>query len=190
MDEDVVTIVSGLPRSGTSMMMRMLEAGGMPVLTDAIRGADEDNPEGYYEFERVKQIETDQAWLEDAKGKVVKMVAALLKHLPRDYAYRIVFMRRDIEEVLASQRQMLIRRGERTDRISDEQMAELFRRHVSQIEAWIAEQTNVQAAYVEYGEVLANPVAEARRINRFLGNALDVEQMAGVVDPSLYRQRR
>jgi hypothetical protein len=190
MDQDIVTIVSGLPRSGTSMMMRMLEAGGMPVLTDAIREADEDNPEGYYEFEQVKQIETDKAWLEEAKGKAVKMVAALLKHLPPEYGYRIVFMRRNIEEVLASQRQMLIRRGELTDRISDERMAELFRKHVAQIEAWIAGQANLKTAYVDYGEVLANPVEEARRINRFLGNRLDVERMAGVVDPSLYRQRR
>ncbi len=190
MDRDVVTIVSGLPRSGTSMMMRMLEAGGMPVLTDAIREADEDNPEGYYEFERVKQIETDKAWLEEAKGKVVKMVAALLKHLPSDYDYRIVFMRRNIEEVLASQRRMLIRRGEPTDTISDERMTELFRKHVAQIEAWLARQTNMEVAYVDYGEVLAHPVEQSRQINRFLGNALDVEQMVEMVDPSLYRQRR
>jgi hypothetical protein len=190
MDQDVVTIVSGLPRSGTSMMMRMLEAGGMPVLTDSIREADEDNPEGYYEFERVKQIETDRAWLEEAHGKVVKMVAALLKHLPADCRYRIVFMRRNIEEVLASQRQMLIRRGEATDATSDERMAELFGKHVAQIEAWLAGQTNMEVAYVEYGEVLAHPVEAAGRVNRFLGGRLDVEQMAGVVDPSLYRQRR
>jgi hypothetical protein len=170
--------------------MRMLEAGGMSVLTDSIREADEDNPKGYYEFERVKQIETDKAWLQDARGKVVKMVAALLKHLPPDYGYRIVFMRRNIEEVLASQRQMLIRRGEATDRISDERMAELFRRHVAQIETWIAGQRNVSAVLVDYSEILANPVEEARRINRFLGNRLDAERMAAVVDPSLYRQRR
>lgn len=190
MDQDLVTVVSGLPRSGTSMMMRMLEAGGMPVLTDAIRESDEDNPKGYYEFERVKQIETDQAWLEEAKGKVVKMVAALLKHLPPDYRYRIVFMRRNIEEVLASQRRMLIRRGEPTDTVSDERMADLFRKHVAQIEAWLAEQTNMEIGYVDYGEVLAHPVTQARQINRFLGNRLDVERMAEVVDPNLYRQRR
>ncbi|HFD38992.1 MAG TPA: sulfotransferase family protein, partial [Anaerolineae bacterium] len=96
-----ITIVSGLPRSGTSMMMKMLEAGGLPVLTDQIRAADEDNPKGYYEFERVKQIEHDQEWLPDAQGKAVKMIAALLKHLPPDYEYKIVFMQRDMQEVLA-----------------------------------------------------------------------------------------
>jgi hypothetical protein len=188
-DLEIVTIVSGLPRSGTSMMMKMLEAGGMEVLTDHIRTADDDNPKGYYEFERVKQIEHDKAWLEDAKGKVVKMIAALLKHLPADYQYRIVFVRRKIEEVLASQRQMLIRRGEPTDAISDDRMAELFRKHVERVEAWIAEQPNIQVLYVDHRQVLENPEEQAQHVNHFLGDALDAERMAGVVDRTLYRQR-
>ena len=94
MDRDVVTIVSGLPRSGTSMMMKMLEAGGIELLIDRVRVADADNPKGYYEFERVKQIETDQAWLPEAQGKAVKMISALLRHLPADCRYRIIFMER------------------------------------------------------------------------------------------------
>ena len=130
MDQQIITIVSGLPRSGTSMMMKMLEAGGMQVLTDHIRTADEDNPKGYYEFERVKQIEHDQAWLPDAQGKVVKMISALLKHLPSSYTYKVIFMRRNIDEILASQKQMLIRRGEPTDVVSDEKLTELFDRHI------------------------------------------------------------
>ncbi len=182
MDKDVITIVSGLPRSGTSMMMKMLEAGGMPVLTDNIRTADEDNPKGYYEFERVKQIERDQEWLEEAKGKAVKMVGALLKHLPPSYDYRVVFMRRQIEEVLASQRKMLIRRGEATDAISDERLAELFRKHVAQIEAWVEGQPNIKVLYVDYGQVLEQPTGQAHHINRFLGSQLAEEEMAGVVD--------
>lgn len=189
MDQDTIVVVSGLPRSGTSMMMKMLEAGGMPVLTDYIRTADEDNPKGYYEFERVKQIEQDQDWLPDAQGKVVKMIAALVKHLPAEYAYKVVFMRRGIEEILASQRQMLIRRGEPTDTISDERMGELFRRHVVQIEAWLAEQPNMDVIYVEYGSILDEPLKQANRLNDFLDGALDVTKMAEVVDPSLYRQR-
>ena len=104
MNREAITVVSGLPRSGTSMMMGMLEAGGMELLTDGIRTADQDNPKGYYEYERVKQIEHDQAWLVDARGKAVKMIAALLRHLPPEHDYRIVFMRRDVGEVLASQR--------------------------------------------------------------------------------------
>jgi len=190
MDEEKITVVSGLPRSGTSMMMKMLEAGGIPVLTDRLRLADEDNPQGYYELERVKQLEHDKAWLEEAQGKVVKVIAALLKHLPPDYAYQIVFMRRGIDEVLASQRQMLVRRGEPTDTLTDERMGELFRRHVAQVRTWITEQPNIQVLEVDYSEVLANPLGEAGRINQFLGSMLDVESMAEVVNPDLYRQRR
>lgn len=187
--ESTITIVSGLPRSGTSMMMKMLEAGGLPVLTDRIRTADEDNPQGYYEFERVKQIETDRSWLPEAQGKVVKMIAALLKHLPAGYNYKVIFMQRDIGEVLASQRQMLIRRGQATDTVPDDKMAELFGKHVQQVKAWLAEQPNIAVLYVSYGDTLANPLDQARRINQFLGGMLDEEAMAGAVDPSLYRQR-
>jgi hypothetical protein len=161
----------------------------MEVLVDHIRTADEDNPKGYYEFERVKQIEHDQDWLEDAKGKVVKMVAALLRHLPPTYGYKVIFMERNIQEVLASQRKMLIRRGEPTDTIPDERLAELFSRHVAQIEAWIDGQPNVDVIYVDYGQVLETPLEQARKVDRFLGGGLAVDSMAGVVDPSLYRQR-
>jgi hypothetical protein len=188
-DRQPVIIVSGLPRSGTSMMMRMLEAGGLQVLTDEIRAADEDNPEGYYEFEAVKQIEHDQTWLPEARGKAVKMVAALLKHLPPNYAYQVIFMQRRMEEILASQRRMLVRRGEPTDTVSDERLAVLFQRHLQQVEAWISEQPNIDALYVEYNRVLQDPIEHAQQINRFLGGALDAEQMARVVDPTLYRQR-
>jgi hypothetical protein len=172
------------------MMMKMLEAGGMQVLTDNIRTADADNPKGYYEFERVKQIEHEKAWLEDARGKVVKMIGALLKHLPQEYDYKVVFMRRDIEEVLASQRQMLIRRGEPTDTIDDERMAELFGKHVARIEEWIAAQPNMECRYVEYRNTLEQPQEEAERVNHFLGDGLNVEAMTAVVDPDLYRQRK
>lgn len=189
MKQEAIVVVSGLPRSGTSMMMKMLEAGGLPVLTDQIRTADEDNPKGYYEFERVKQIEHDKGWLPDAHGKAVKMIAALLRHLPEDHAYKVVFMRRDIEEVLASQQQMLIRRGEPTDAVPDDRMAELFRRHVVRVEAWMAQQPNVDVVFVEYCSVLDEPLEQADRVNDFLDGALDVDRMARVVDPSLYRQR-
>jgi len=190
MSDDFVTIVTGLPRSGTSMMMKMLESGGMPVLVDHIRTADEDNPKGYYEFERVKQIETDQAWLADAGGKAVKMVAALLKHLPTNYRYRIVFMQRNISEVLASQREMLRRRGEPADDLSDEKMAGMFAKHVEKIQAWLAQQHNMDVLYVHYGDVIAHAAEQARRINEFLGGTLDVARMQETVDAQLYRQRQ
>ncbi|MFN2186304.1 MAG: sulfotransferase [Anaerolineae bacterium] len=190
MDRQVITIVSGLPRSGTSMMMKMLEAGGMPLLTDGIRTPDEDNPKGYYEFERVKQIEHDRAWLEDARGKAVKMIAALLKHLPPQYQYEVIFMKRNVAEVLASQRRMLDRRGEAADTVPDERMAELFEKHVEQVEDWLAKQLNIAVLYVDHGDVLQDPRGEAQRISDFLSCTLHPQDMAAVVDRSLYRQRQ
>ena len=190
-EDQTITIVSGLPRSGTSMMMKMLEAGGIPPLTDKIRTPDEDNPKGYYEFERVKKLDKgDTAWLPEAQGKAVKVISALLKHLPDGYTYRVLFMRRKLEEVLASQKQMLIRRGEPTDRVSDEELAAMFRKHLRHIEAWAQARPNVHWLDVSYNDLLANPRPEITRINRFLGGGLDEQKMAVVVDPTLYRQRR
>jgi len=190
MNRESITIVSGLPRSGTSMMMGMLEAGGMSILTDNIRGADEDNPRGYYEYERVKQIEHDKSWLEDARGKAVKMVSALLQYLPPGYGYKVIFMQRKMEEILASQRQMLIRRGEPVDSVSDEKMAAIFRKHIEQVERWLEKQPNIEVIYVSYNHVLENPLEPAQRVNQFLDNALNVENMVSVVDERLHRQRR
>jgi argonaute-like protein implicated in RNA metabolism and viral defense len=186
-----VIIVSGLPRSGTSMMMKMLEAGGIAPLTDEIRTADKDNPKGYYEFERVKKLdEGDAAWLDQASGKVVKVISALLKHLPPGYAYKVIFMQRRMEEILASQRQMLIRRGEPADSISDEKMTGLFSKHLAQVQAWIAEQPNIDVLYVSYNEILENPTGNVEKINQFLGNTLNQEKMISVIDEGLYRQRK
>jgi hypothetical protein len=190
MAQDFVTLVSGLPRSGTSMMMKMLETGGMQVLADHVRTADEDNPEGYYEFERVKKIEHDQAWLDDARGKVVKMISALLRYLPPAYHYKVVFMRRSLQEVLASQRQMLIRRGKPTDTTSDAKMAELFTNHLRRVEAWLAEQPNLEVLYVSYNELVADPEPHCADVARFLGLPLDPKRMASVASGALYRQRR
>ena len=185
-----IIIVSGLPRSGTSMMMKMLEAGGIPPLTDKIREADKDNPKGYYEFERVKQLDKgDIAWLADTQGKVVKVISALLKHLPADYEYRIIFMRRNMPEILASQRKMLIRRGENADDMDDGQMAALFEKHLQNTIRWIDSQPNVAVLYVHYSDMLTNPIPQIKRVNEFLGSRLDETAMAGVVDPALYRNR-
>jgi hypothetical protein len=171
------------------MMMRMLEAGGLPALVDGVREPDEDNPLGYYEFERVKKVKQDQGWLDDARGKVVKMVSTLLTDLPPRYAYRVVFMRRRIEEVLASQRRMLLRNGKPWSEAEDERMARLYQAHLRQIEAWIARQRHLSALYVHYNELLAGPREHAERVNAFLDGALDVPRMVSVVDRGLYRQR-
>ena len=189
MDQDTVIIVSGLPRSGTSMMMRMLEAGGMAVLIDRIRGADEDNPQGYYEFERVKQLEHDKGWLPEAKGKAVKMISALLKYLPNDYQYKVIFMQRKMGEILSSQKQMLLRRGEATDAVSDDKMAEVFQKHLAQTQSWLNQQPNVQVLFIDYDETVRNPLTQAQRVSQWLGSFLDVWEMAAAVDPKLHRQR-
>jgi hypothetical protein len=189
--DQTIVVVSGLPRSGTSMMMKMLEAGGLPPLTDNLRTADEDNPKGYYEFERVKQLpKGDVAWLPDARGKAVKAIAALLPHLPPDYTYKVIFMRRAMPEVLASQKQMLIRRGEDPNKVSDADLTRLFEKHLAQVDAFIRAQPNIARLDADYNRLLQDPAPLARAINDFLGGALDVEKMIAVVDPALYRQRK
>lgn len=186
-----IVVVSGLPRSGTSMMMKMLEAGGVPPLTDNIRTADADNPKGYYEFERVKKLSSgDVAWLNDAQGKAVKIIATLLIHLPAIHHYRIIFMRRTMPEILASQRKMLIHQGQDPDKISDARMVELFEKHLAQINSWIERQPNVNRLDVDYNLLMENPGPHLELVNRFLDNRLNVEAMIQTLDPNLYRQRR
>lgn len=185
-----ITVVSGLPRTGTSMMMQILEAGGLPPLTDNIREANVDNPKGYYEFERVKKLpKGDDAWLIQAQGKVVKIIATLLVYLPNTYTYRVVFMQRAIPEILASQRAMLLRRGEDPNKTSDEELAQLFEKHLAQVNGWINNQPNIKRININYNQVVENPRAPLGQVNRFLDNQLDVEKMVQVVDSSLYRQR-
>lgn len=185
-----ITVVSGLPRSGTSMVMKLLEAGGLAPLTDEIRQADTDNPKGYYEFERVKKLETDQSWLPQAKGKAVKIISMLLRYLPPDYAYKVIFIRRHIPEVLASQKQMLIRRGEPADKVSDEEMARIYESHLRQTETWLSARPAFDVLYISHRDIIGNPAGSCKKINKFLGGGLDVKQMTGVVDKTLYRQRR
>ncbi len=185
-----IIVVSGLPRSGTSMMMKMLEAGGLHVFVDNLRAPDPDNPEGYYEYERVKKLDKgDTAWVGQAQGQVVKVISALLEHLPPEYTYQALFMQRDIHEVLASQKKMLQRRGEAVDKVSDEEMAALFAKHVAKTAAWLHAQPNFQTLWVDYNQLLADPQPQIQAVNRFLGGALDEAKMADVVNPDLYRNR-
>ena len=185
-----VVIVSGLPRSGTSMMMKVLEAGGLPVLIDGLRAADPDNPEGYYELERVKELDKgDTAWVAEAQGKGVKVISALLEFLPPDYQYRVIFMHRNIEEVLNSQRKMLARRGENVDAVNDAVMAELFAKHLVKVKAWLRDQPNFSVLDVDYNAMLKDPDPYIRVINQFIDDALDEQAMAKMVNPDLYRNR-
>jgi hypothetical protein len=159
-----ITIVSGLPRSGTSMMMKMLEAGGVPLLVDHQRTPDDDNPAGYYEFERVKKLgQGDFDWLADAQGKAVKVIAALSTHLPSAYTYKIIFMRREMSEILASQRKMLLNRGADPNKIDDAEITQLFERHLSKVIAWIDQQPNMRKIDVSYNLLFKKPRPQVER---------------------------
>jgi len=185
-------LVSGLPRSGTSMLMQMLEKGGMPIVTDKIRTADEDNPRGYHEFERIKEIDkaTDKSWLRNYRGQVIKTISFLLQYLPLDLNYQVIFMRRDIEEVLRSQNKMLERNGAKDPLVPDEKMRPNYEFHLKKVFYCLDHIPNFQALYLDYPEVVANPLAEAKRLNAFLGGRLDVDAMASAVDTGLYRNRQ
>jgi len=190
MAEEFITIVSGLPRSGTSMMMQMLEAGGMPVLVDSVRQTDEDNPRGYYEFEPVKKTADDPSWLDRAAGKAVKMVYRLLYDLPKDHTYRVVLMQRDLGEVVASQERMLARQAGGGDGLAPARAAELFRSELRRFELWAARQPHLAVFTVNYADAIADARREAGRVAAFLGGGLDAAAMAAAVDPALYRNRR
>ena len=185
----VITIVSGLPRSGTSMMMKVLEAGGMEIYTDNLRAPDEDNPKGYFELEQVKALKDgDDAWVKDAAGKVVKVISSILEYLPSTYKYKIVFMRREIAEILASQKQMLIRRGEPSEG-DDQKMAEMFQEHLKRVRVWLANQSNMEVIYVDYNALMAVPAPEIKAVAEFLGLTAHLEAMLAVPDKKLYRQK-
>ncbi len=185
-----VVVVSGLPRSGTSMTMKMLHAGGMPLVTDHAREADEDNPKGYFEDERVKDLAdmVEKGWLRNARGHVIKVVSSLLQYLPADNFYRVVFMRRNLHEVLASQAKMLDRRGESSD-TDDAEMLEMYENHLEKVEFQLRFRDHFETLYVNYTDVLADPEQQAARINQFLGGGLDERKMVEAVDPNLYRNR-
>jgi hypothetical protein len=185
-----IVVVSGLPRSGTSMLMKMLEAGGLALVTDGQRTADESNPKGYFEDERVKNLaqDPDKRWLGDARGKAVKIISYLLKELPRQHNYRVVFLRRDLREVLASQSKMLALQGQPDD-TPDERMMELFENDLWRARYLLKHGRHFEALEVRYAEVVARPEEEARRIAAFVGQGLDVPAMVRAVDASLYRNR-
>lgn len=188
--EKFLTIVSGLPRSGTSMMMRMLETGGIPALIDNVRKADEDNPRGYYEFEAVKQTRKDPSWLKNADGRVVKMVYRLLYDLPPDHQYRVVFMRRKLEEVIASQNVMLARQAKPGGSLSDDKLMAVFKTELESVYRWIEKQPNFRILFIDYNEVLQDAAPAVEALYRFLGAKLNTAAMMKVVEPELYRQRR
>ena len=173
------------------MMMGMLAAGGLPLVTDGTRVADEDNPKGYYELARVRDLDkaTDCSWLADASGKGLKVISFLLQHLPDAYDYKIIFMERSLLEILASQKKMLERRGQEPGETGDGEMAKLFEAHLQKVQFQLASQPSCDVLYVEHRETLNAPDKVAAEISTFLGHRLNVEAMAQVVDNLLYRNR-
>ena len=186
-----VYVVSGLPRSGTSMMMRMFEAGGIQPFTDAERSPDIDNPEGYFEFERVKHLETDpdRSWVRQARGQALKVISFLLRHLPDDNAYRIVYMRRHLDEVLQSQDKMLDRLGNAAPGGDLEAMKEAYRNDIVAARLHARKHPNMEWIEIHYAATIADPAATASAVNAFLGGHLDEAAMAAAVNGDLYRNR-
>ena len=171
------------------MAMQMLQAGGVPVLTDSVRAADDDNPRGYLELEAVKRLRGDRAWLDRAGGHAVKIIHMLMPDLPDDRPYRVVFMHRPMAEVLRSQGIMLERSGRQGASLPPERLAHMFESQLTQVRAWLAARSCFQVLDVQYAEAMTRPLEQARRVQSFLGLPLDVEAMAAAVDPSLHRNR-
>ncbi|MDF1518901.1 MAG: hypothetical protein RQ728_00575 [Brevefilum sp.] len=186
-----ITVVSGLPRSGTSMMMSALRAGGMPLLIDGIREADANNPKGYFEYERVKKLPVgDTEWLESAEGKAVKIISALLEYLPDAFDYRVIFMEREIDEILKSQKRMLASRGTKQGvSVPDEDMRRYFQAHLEEVQSLLLAREWLKVMPISYNEILQNLVSEFQRVAAFLDGRVDPALMSGVIDPALYREK-
>lgn len=186
----MITVVSGLPRTGTSMMMQILHKGGMDVLTDNLRKPDDNNQKGYYELEKVKYLEKDNSWMHEAENKAVKIIAQLLFFLPSQYEYQIVFMEREIKEVMASQEKMLKNLG-REDAldVDADKLANMFSQQIVKVKQWLSEQSNIRTLFVPFSGLFENPDEQMNRIGKFLNQDLDLEAMRNVIKPSLYRSR-
>lgn len=185
-----IIVVSGLPRSGTSLMMQMLQAAGIPLLTDGERPADASNPRGYYEYAPVKRLAAAPPdWLPAARGHAVKVVSPLLHHLPAGEQYRVIFMERDLGEIYRSQRRMMAREADLTTDDFARWQADNSR-HLLTVHAWLRDQAHIATLTVTHQDSIHRPLATARRVCDFLGGSLDPARMAAAVDPTLYRERR
>lgn len=186
-----IVVVSGLPRSGTSMMMQMVEAAGIEIGQDGIRTPDDDNPKGYYELEKIKELDKggDKTWLRAYKGKAVKAISFLLRDLPDDVNYKVLFMVRDLDEILASQNKMLVHRGEDGGGAADDRMKQHYEKHLRQVRYLLEHAPNFEVLYVGHRDVVENPAEKAAEVARFLGGNRPVEKMTAAVNRKLYRNR-
>jgi len=188
MDESII-VVSGLPRSGTSMVMKMLAAGGVDVVTDNIRKPDYDNPKGYFEYQKVKNLKNDSIWLKDMRGRAIKIISHLLYYLPLTLRYKIIFIERNMQEILDSQRKMYQRLQKQSDNIEDSVLVEKFNLHLQKIHDWIKIKNDIDCLHVHYSDILDDALRQSQTIQAFLNLPFDVEAMSKVVDLSLYRNR-
>jgi hypothetical protein len=185
----VITIVSGIPRSGTSLMMQMLAAGGVPILSDGERQPDVDNPRGYYEWERIKQLPQQPDCIHEAEGKAVKVISQLLMALPQGRHYEVIFMERPLPEVVASQAEMIRRRGTTGAALGSSALIAGLRAHLNQVNAWLKTRSDISVLRVSHHDVLQNAMRASEAVQQFLNRPLRVDAMAQQVDASLYRQR-
>ncbi|WP_347374167.1 alkaline phosphatase family protein [Aequorivita sp. Q41] len=183
--KDQIVLVSGLPRSGTSLMMQMLDKGGINTLTDGKRAADESNPKGYYEYEAVMALHKDNSWMEKAQNKSLKVVAPLLKHINPEFRYKIIFMKRDLDEVIKSQQKMI---GKRTDTLPIS-LLNAYQEQLNHIEVWKEREPGVELVYIDYKEVLESPNKMLDKIEAFIGLPLNKVAMGRCIDKSLYRNK-
>ena len=185
----MITIVSGLPRSGTSLMMQMLEKGGMDILTDHVRKADAHNEKGYYEYEKVKSIRKENAWMKEADGKAVKIITQLLPYISPDYEYTVLYIIRPMEEILRSQKCMREHLPDAGKSVAREVLEQSYSRQVQRVQHWMENHPKIRTLYVYYPELMNHPLEKAEEIRSFLGVGLDTEAMASAVDVGLWHQK-
>lgn len=184
-----IIIVSGLPRSGTSLMMQILKAGGMALVVDDKRPADVNNPKGYFEFEAVKYLEEDNDWLENARGKVVKVISHQLKFLPTGFTYKTIFMHRNLTDIVESQNRMLKQLKKDSRRLSDTDLVGIYKTHIADTMLFLSRQNNHSIAEVHYESLIQNTSLEIKRIKKFINHSLNEESMQAVIDESLNHGR-
>ena len=178
-----ITVVSGLPRSGTSMMMQILHAGGLEPVTDNVRLADASNSKGYYEHEAVKALSKgNYECLRNAQGRAIKIISSLLKHLPCDHHYKVIFMQRDIDDVIESQDRMLLSLNKPLNSQDNKKIKKLYAQHLNNITSWLSQQDNIDVLYVNYTEVLNKPVNHIDLITEFTHIKADSKPMIDCID--------
>jgi hypothetical protein len=185
-----IVIVTGLPRSGTSMLMQAVTAGGVPPLTDGLRTPDEDNPRGYFEFEPATRLRTDRSWIPRARGKVVKLVLPLLPYLPSGESYRVIVIQRDLGEVAASQKRMLerLQRSDQAAVLSEPELDRAYRVHEEEVCRWLEQHEETAVLALDYAAILEDPPSAAARMAALLGSGFDEKAGAAAIAPELRRQ--